>query len=618
MSHPSITDAPTLRAASHATPPEWALLQRHLIDTMSEAALWFVDRYTRPDGTLVWRDAWPGMDGSDDGYESFHNFPLLYALGGDARLLDVARREWDAITWQFTEYGQVYREFDAYYDWMHHGESSIYLYYLGLADPRPLKDRQRAVRFAAMYAGEDPEAPNYDSERKLIRSPITGSRGPRFEMTAEDWCTHREVLAHYPPPFEDIPGAPGPTADWTDDRIFAEILRRMNARMAKGDVPLNLTATSLITHAFLHTGDEKYRRWVLDYLDAWVERTRANQGILPDNVGLSGRIGECMDGKWWGGYYGWRWPHGIWVMLDAAAIACHNAVLLTGDLSHLDLLRSQLDLLWSLGKEIDGAWRLPNKHLDAGWADYRPANPRHAILAWNVSLAAEDQGRLARFPHPHEWDRIADTIGKGDQAHTLPWYRYAAGRLPEYPVRILRHTARHVARRIEAIRRDKGDPQSWDVHHWQDLNPVVCEGLVQTMLGAPQAIYHGGLLHSPVRYFDPEAGRAGLPRAVGALVEAVDAGSVTLHLVNLDPLQSKTVIVQGGAFGEHEWQRATDLDTSAATDAGGPWLPVELGPAAGVRLRLEMRRYARTPAYGAPWDRSTPKENVLRSRLRDP
>jgi hypothetical protein len=34
------------------------------------------------DGTLIWRDRWPGMDGSDDPYEGFMNMPLLYALGG--------------------------------------------------------------------------------------------------------------------------------------------------------------------------------------------------------------------------------------------------------------------------------------------------------------------------------------------------------------------------------------------------------------------------------------------------------------------------------------------------------------------------------------------------------
>jgi hypothetical protein len=99
------------------------------------------------------------MDGSDDGYESYGNWPLFYALGGCAEIHQRSRFLWDAITRQFTAYGQLWREFDAYYDWMHHGESSIFLYFLGLADPRIAVDRARALRFAHMYTGDDPEAP---------------------------------------------------------------------------------------------------------------------------------------------------------------------------------------------------------------------------------------------------------------------------------------------------------------------------------------------------------------------------------------------------------------------------------------------------------------------------
>ena len=71
----------TIRATQVAPPPEWALLERHLIAAMDAAAPAFQQRYTRPDGTFVWRQEWPGFDGSDDGYESYHNWPLFYALG---------------------------------------------------------------------------------------------------------------------------------------------------------------------------------------------------------------------------------------------------------------------------------------------------------------------------------------------------------------------------------------------------------------------------------------------------------------------------------------------------------------------------------------------------------
>ena len=72
----------TLHAEGRETPPAWAVRQRQAMDLMDRAAQPFVAKYTRPDGTLIWRDEWPGMDGSDDGYESFLSFPLFYILGG--------------------------------------------------------------------------------------------------------------------------------------------------------------------------------------------------------------------------------------------------------------------------------------------------------------------------------------------------------------------------------------------------------------------------------------------------------------------------------------------------------------------------------------------------------
>ena len=84
---------PTITSDRRTPIPLWALLQRHVLAAMSEAALLFAERYTHPDGALRWaRDAWKGMDGSDDAYESVYNFPLLVALGGERRLLQLAAR----------------------------------------------------------------------------------------------------------------------------------------------------------------------------------------------------------------------------------------------------------------------------------------------------------------------------------------------------------------------------------------------------------------------------------------------------------------------------------------------------------------------------------------------
>jgi len=39
-----------------------------------------------------------------------------------------------------------------------------------------------------MYMGEDEEAPNYDVEKKLMRSIWTGAKGPMLDLaTVSDW-----------------------------------------------------------------------------------------------------------------------------------------------------------------------------------------------------------------------------------------------------------------------------------------------------------------------------------------------------------------------------------------------------------------------------------------------
>jgi hypothetical protein len=594
----AIENLQTVEITQERPPPEWALWERHLLENLYPAALEFVRAYTRPDGTLIWRQEWPGMDGSDDGYESFYNFPLYYALGGPEDIHALSRRLWDAVTRQFTRYGQIHKEFDGYYDWMHHGESCVYFYFFGLADPTVRKDRERALRFAGLYLNEDPEALNWDPEHRLIRSPINGSRGPRFVTTAEDWVTHRPVLAGYPLPFPDIPHVTDSSA-WTDDEKFPFILAALNERMMRGDVPLNLTATSLVLNAYMYTGDEKYRKWVVDYVRAWMERVRANNGVLPDNVGLSGRIGEQMEGKWWGGYYGWRWPHGLFNLLESTTIGAANALLATGDPSFLDLPRSLLDRVLQESKLESGRRLVPHKYGDRGWYAHRPLNPQCPVNIFCLAGEAEDWQRIERLADVRSWDSFSYYKGKGDAGNEGPWISFLRGRNPRFPVEVLKATYGETLRRLRLIREDRTRPEERDVHHWQQRNPVVLEGLVQLMLGAPNHIYHGGLLHCRVRYFDPRRRRPGLPEDVAALVERVKRDGITLTLVNLHPSDSRDVIVQAGAFGEH---RFTGVRLGERTTAvGRKFFHVRLAPGAAGRMEAGMECHVNRPTYAFPW-----------------
>lgn len=645
MTDDSAATMASLSSTAGGEPPAWATLQTELMERLEAGAREFVARYTRDDGTLVWRDEWPGMDGSDDPYEAFMYLALLYSVGGSEEVYALARQLWDAITWQWTQYGQIDREFDRYYDWMHHGEANLFHYFFGLCKPDSVVDRQRARRFAGMYDGTDPVADNYDPELKLIRAPQSGSAGPRHVVTAEDMSTHRGVLDDYPAPFEDMRTSPYElgTCNWSDDAVFAEVIELMNQRTTRGDVPLNLNATGQFTHAFLYSGEEGLRTWVLEYLATWESRAEANGGLLPDNVGLSGIVGEYNDGKWWGGHYGWRWPHGWLTIIEPTLNACLNAYLLTrGDESAVGLVRRQLDAHFALGRAEGEGWLVPHKHLDAGWSDYRPANPFHAIHLWARTLDETDLERVERVPRTSDWAEVITPrtpfATKHFNANTLSWFEFMRGRNDGYPERVLRANHALIDQQLRRMRSDEGDPRTWHsvthidgytdsmsmqtdgyaIHAWQEFCPVYFESLIQLMWGAPMHISHGGLQHGTVRYFDADGQRPGLPARVATLVSVITSDSCTIELVNTDATTSRSVVVQGGTFREHSIVSAALVDdqgaATATTAVDGPWVRIELGAGSHARLQLNLERYANEPSYETPWSRRADWDPIIVGR----
>ena len=636
---------PSIKARTGNTVlPPWVHDQQDLIASLRTAVEEFVEKYVRADGTLIWRDRWPGMDGSDDPYEGFQYFPLFYALTGDERIYDLGRKIWDGITWQWTEYGQIHREFDGYYDWMHHGEANLFHYFFGLTKPDSIQDRARAVRFAKMYTGDDPEAENFDKSLGIIRAPMSGSKGPRFVTTHEDWMTHRGVLDSYHAPFEDMKTSPFElgTCNWSNDDVYEEVVRLMNERMTKGDVPLNMNAAGQMTHAFMYTHDSYFTDWVIQYLTSWRNRALENGGIIPDNVGLNGTVGEYLEGKWWGGHYGWRWPHGLFTIVEPIINIVSNAFLMTGDESYLSLAREQIDANFALGQDVDGVWHTPNKHFDSGWTDYRPASPYHAIHLWFRSLSGEDQERVERCRGALDWSVVSIAEKPFSVKHyntnTLPWYEFITGNLPDYPDRVLAANKRLLTQQLGRLRSEDGNPRVWDtveqindypdslsmqvdgyaIHAWQEFNPLYFESLVQLQWGAPMHISHGGFQFASLRYFNPEAGTPGLPAGVSALVSEISQTHVTVSLGNTGQAVA-SVIMQSGAFGEHtivSIQEALHDGGFGETAAVNSHLcEVVLAANSLVTLRLELSRHSRTPSYETPFQSAQEWDPLIRARF---
>ena len=213
-----------IEAHEKVPPPDWALMQRHLIKTMDEAAEVYLRKFARRGGTLK-------QGGKvDDDYESFGNWALHYAMGGDEKVFDLALQQWNAITRHWTyERGSVHKEFVKHYDMLHTSEGYVGFQYFGLADPTIPENVERARRFAGFYLGEDPDAPNYDSKYKILRSPYTGSQGASFHEDPTYMLNYGHA-SRYPFVEQLEPG-------WDkDEKRFAEIQELYDQVVARGDV----------------------------------------------------------------------------------------------------------------------------------------------------------------------------------------------------------------------------------------------------------------------------------------------------------------------------------------------------------------------------------------------
>jgi hypothetical protein len=576
------------------TPPAWAILERSLFDLLAQAPAIFEARFCRPDGSLAWRstlldrDGRAGMssrgsperDGGDDFYEPFRAWPLVFALGGEPSLLARGHEHWEAVTRQQAALGLVDREYCIGFDWYHQSEGNALLQFLALADPSNSSTRGRVERFAGFLLNEDVPEPNYDPALRILRASHIGSGGPRWGIrgTPAAWWIPSDTWVLERLPYEDLPGVER-FEDLLEPELGMRMAIAMEERMGRGDTVVNLASTSLATTAYLLTGEARFRDWVIDYVDGWIERSRPFGGLVPDNVGLGGAVGEHVGGRWYGANYGWTWPFGYFSVGMAVTVAAQNAHLLTGDARYLDFARGLIDAIWELGRVGDARtpmtlgfglanefaalhgrqemWLVPYRHGDRGWYDWQPMTLAYPTALWSASGVDADLARARRINAASDLDpRFAlSTFTRDDNGHERPWLEFLDGRNPGYPDNALLIAHDQVRQRIDRIQADDSDLEMIDIDDWQLFNPVTAEALCQLTVGAPPPIYNGGLLHAPVWYFDEERGRAGLPLDVAALVRSVDRERVTVELVNLGPAP-RIVLIQAGVYGEHRFTSA--------------------------------------------------------------
>ncbi len=625
-------------------PPGWAVAERDLFDLLDYAWRRFAADFTAPDGRLNFRHQLTSRDGADDFYETFFNWPQLYLLGGADDLLPQAERHWEGVTAQLTELGVLSGEYERGYDWFHQGESLLLLYFLCMAAPGRWRDR--AVGFAELYV--DPAHGNYDPAHRIIRRPHNGSDPDRtglFDGSHYPWLAHEERLYGFPLDWLVSDAVRPPRA--ADPRLAGE----MTARLGAGDTAANLASAGLVLNAWILTGAQRYRDWIIEYVSGWRERAAENGGVIPDNVGPDGVVGSQLDGRWYGGHYGWSWPHGWYSVGQAVTVGALAAAAASGEQSFLDLVRPALDTLIAEGlvkpfAESDSSLRskwypqlredvavatflVPFRRSDRGWFDYNPLMPAIPVALWHHSGDPADLSRLTdlRKRSGYDWRTVRPFRSKEEAGHEEPWLTFLAGEHPEYPEQILAAAQAQVRHRLARGRAYRDiDFAEADIHVWQQCNPIVTEALVQLTWGGPQVIYNGGMQQARVRYYDAERQRPGLPDSVAALVSAIDPEATVVDLVNLDPEQDRTAIIQSGAFAEHtiadvrytacpdpswvgglyDYGHAEPVIAHKQAEVGGPWLTVRLPASTQIRVTMRLGLRTQTPSYATPFDGAPP------------
>lgn len=583
----------TIKIETPMLPPQWALLERQLLKAQSDACSAFFEHYFDDRGYLLCVPRWGGDDGPDDAAENLLNWPMLHALGGADAVLALYKRGWEGHLRQYTEAktvevelardGMYYKEFPVMFDWFHNGEGFSAFMLQGLSDPHDHKMRLRSKRYAGFYMNEDPQAANYDPRHKIIRSCFNGSRGPLLrKATGLDWAGDpieiegRFRLGH-------------------GERSYEEIVAHFkHYNDVVGDNPMNLATTVLALNAYMLDHEEKYRAWALEYIDAWCERTAENGGIIPTNIGLDGSIGGECGGRWYGGIYGW----GFTVTVPQTGALAHRTyghtraingfgvgLLLTGEQRYVDTWRGVIDTINANARQIEGRPMWPNAYGDyfgaEDWYDWKD-HPfdSGALEVWYWSMDRNDLKRVEQNP----------------------WVQYLEGNDPDYPTVALQAALAQVRADMAEMAADTSTPDtrlSDDMNH---INPAKTETLTQLMLGGLPTGRVGSPLYCHARYFDPARQRAGLPDDVAALVEKISAEAVMLTLVNLNPIEARTVVVQGGAYAEHEITQVAVAGQVA--EIANSACSVQLAPGCGAQLQVTLKRFANQPVLTFPWRRA--------------
>jgi hypothetical protein len=281
-----------------------------------------------------------------------------------------------------------------------------------------------------------------------------------------------------------------------------------------------------------------------------------------------------------------------------------NAYLLTGDTGYIGALRKQIDNFYANKKIIDGKEMIPTNygiHIDRdqprkynvfdikdgrltvpagkgveGWYNWTPELPVSELI--DLYLWSMDKNDLDRIPENG-------------------WISFLKGNNQDYPVVSLRKELSFIRTQMEKMQNERTTPDTRLADYTEDFNPATVNELLRLTLGGNLT---GRIwsLHTRVRYFDPEKNRAGLPDDVASLVTKMDGGITCLTIVNINQVKSRKVIVQTGAYGEHECLSVKIREMDYPVN--NHFFEVSLDPGAGAELIISVKRYVNQPTLSFP------------------
>ena len=557
-------------------------------------------------------------------------------------------------------------DFITQFDWEHTSEELAAFYMYALARPDDPTNNVRARRMAGLYLNEDPAAQNYDPEARIIRSLFNGSLGPRLTPVGPvDWEGLSPSLRFWSVAATHVRGdhplnmaaamVPFTAYVLTQDEKYRDwVLEYIGAWRDRteengGNIPSNIGLDGTIggewggkwycgvwgwtgegerNYVFrgppegfdvallLSRGDASYTQAMRHQVDNLFAAKKVVDGTV--------LVPHLYDDEGWGGY-GSLSAGSLHVQRGNSSGTQGNLVNILVDLYMTSMRSDDLERIPVLPGDISPQRPGVDTQPGTDWIDYirgndstYPVRAMEAALAEmraNAVPAGEGAGSGPGARSPGGWlgvpgQAYPSSVSIASLDRLPPMREGLGGCVPNAGRRLTTTSPAEVSAAAAqgAPARSGGGGTRPAETGGPDIGgngSLPISALVHLTMGGPDP---GGESHGPlplnvqVRHFDPVGQRPGLPDDVGALVEHFDAGSVTLTLVNANPLHERRVTVQMGAYGEHTATQVTVGSRTSVVDRS--WFEVSLAPGSGETLTIGVRRYDNLPTAAFPWDRN--------------